>query len=130
MPARTSHAPSRPPWCVQGHKNAVLQVQWLPSGEHVVSASADRTVRGWDVHTGQQVKRYREHTEPVNGVGVLRRGPPLVVSASDDCTAKVWDMRAKRSTATLKDPFQVTTCAFSDAGDAVYTGGLDNTVKV
>jgi len=33
----------------------VLELHWLPSGEQVVSASADRTVRGWDVHTGTQV---------------------------------------------------------------------------
>ena len=42
---------------LKGHKNAVLEVHWLPDGEHLISASADRTVRGWDAHSGQQVSQ-------------------------------------------------------------------------
>lgn len=77
-----------------------------------------------------QVKRYKEHAGVVNSVCPARRGPPLLVSASDDCTARLWDMRTKRAVAVINDKFQLTAAAFADAGDAVYTGGLDNTVKV
>ena len=31
---------------------------------------------------------------------------------------------------TFKDRYQVTSVAFADAGDQVFSGGLDNTIKV
>lgn len=37
----------------------------------------------------------------------LRRGPPLVVSGGDDCEAKLWDLRQKRSVKTLGEKYQV-----------------------
>ena len=43
---------------------------------------------------------------------------------------QVWDQRAKRSVITFQDKYQVTSVAFADAGDQVYSGGLDNCVKV
>jgi hypothetical protein len=43
---------------------------------------------------------------------------------------QVWDQRAKRSVITFSDKFQVTAVQFADAGDQVYSGGLDNTIKV
>ena len=39
-------------------------------------------------------------------------------------------MRVKRSVATFDNGFQVTSVAFADAGDQVYSAGLDNLVKV
>ena len=43
---------------------------------------------------------------------------------------QVWDLRSKRSVQTLTDNFQILSVCFGDAGDQVYTAGLDNTVKV
>ena len=37
---------------------------------------------------GIQVKKMAEHDNFVNSCSVLRRGPPLIVSGSDDGTAK------------------------------------------
>uniref|UniRef100_A0A7S0S261 Anaphase-promoting complex subunit 4 WD40 domain-containing protein n=1 Tax=Chlamydomonas leiostraca TaxID=1034604 RepID=A0A7S0S261_9CHLO len=115
---------------LKGHKNAVLEVHWMPGGEQLITCSADKTVRGWDAVTNSQIKKYKEHEAVVNSVCPLRRGPPLVVSASDDCTAKLWDMRTKKSVSTFNEKFQVTAAAFAEAGDQIYTGGLDNTIKV
>ena len=39
-------------------------------------------------------------------------------------------MRVKRSVHTMEDRFQVTAVAFADAGDSVYSGGIDNAIKV
>lgn len=75
--------------CDAGHKNAVLEVQWTTDGERVLSASPDKSVRAWDAATGEQVKKMSEHDNFVNSCCPLRRGPPLLVSGSDDATAKV-----------------------------------------
>ncbi|KAG1666813.1 hypothetical protein FOA52_011654 [Chlamydomonas sp. UWO 241] len=115
---------------MKGHKNAVLEVQWTTDGDRLVSCSADKTARAWDAHTGLQIKKCTEHDNHVNSVCPIRRGPPLFVTGSDDASIKVWDHRWKRSVVTFADKFQVTAVAFADAGDQVYSGGLDNTIKV
>mmetsp|Transcript_7623 Transcript_7623/g.10296 ORF Transcript_7623/g.10296 Transcript_7623/m.10296 type:complete len:342 (+) Transcript_7623:55-1080(+) len=115
---------------MKGHRNALVDLHWMTDGASLVSASADHTVRGWDAETGQQIKKMAEHDSFVNSCCPARRGPPLVVSGSDDGTSKLWDMRVKASIQTFADDYQVTAVAFSDASDKVYTGGIDNIVKV
>ncbi|KAJ6807188.1 U5 small nuclear ribonucleoprotein 40 kDa protein [Iris pallida] len=116
---------------LHGHKNAVLDLQWTADGTQIISASPDRTLRAWDVEAGgKQIKKMAEHSSHVNSCCPSRRGPPLVVSGSDDGTSKLWDLRLRGAVQTLPDKYQITAVGFSDASDKVYTGGLDNDVKV
>lgn len=115
---------------LRGHKNAVLDLHWMTDGSQILSASPDCTLRVWDATTGKQVKRMAEHQSFVNSCCPARRGPPLVVSGSDDFTAKLWDLRERNSLQTFEDQYQICAVAFADAGDKVYTGGIDNVVKV
>lgn len=46
------------------------------------------------------------------------------------CWLQVWDIRMKKSVHTMEDRYQVTAVAFSDAGDQVYSAGIDNSIKV
>lgn len=108
----------------------MLEVHWFQDGETLLTCSSDKTVRAWDVEAGSQVKRLKEHTAIVNSVCPLRRGPQLFVSGADDGAVKVWDMRVKRSVGSFKDKFPVCAVAFADAGDQVYSAGVDNTIKV
>ena len=45
-------------------------------------------------------------------------------------TMQVWDLRSKRSVQTLQDSYQLLSVCFGDAGDTVYSAGIENTVKV
>ena len=40
---------------LKGHRNAVLDLCWTTDGQHIISASPDKTVRAWDALTGKQV---------------------------------------------------------------------------
>ena len=72
-----------------GHKNAILELHWTTDGERLITASPDKTVRAWDTKTGEQVKKMTEHENFVNSCCPLKTGPPLLVSGSDDASAKV-----------------------------------------
>ena len=115
---------------ITGHRNAVLEVQWMTDGTQLLSCSADKTVRAWDAETGASVKQMKEHSGVVNSVCPARRGPPLLVSGSDDGLTKLWDLRVRRCVHSFTSRYPVTAVAFADAGDAVYAGGLDNEVHV
>ncbi|KAE8694868.1 U5 small nuclear ribonucleoprotein 40 kDa protein [Hibiscus syriacus] len=85
---------------LKGHKNAILDLHWTTDGSQIISASPDKT------------------------------GLPLVVSGSDDGTAKLWDMRQRGAIQTFPDKYQITAVSFSDASDKIFTGGIDNDIKV
>lgn len=112
-----------------GHKNAVLELHWTGDGESIASCSPDKTLRVWDALTSEELQKYSEHTAIVNSCCTLHRGPPLIVTGSDDRTARVWDLRTKKSVQTIHERFPITSVAFSDSGDQIYTAGIENVVK-
>eukprot|EP00982_Pelagococcus_subviridis_P011038 31052-Pelagococcus_subviridis.AAC.3 len=71
----------------------------------------------------------RGHQAFVNSCAPSTRGDPLVISGSDDGTAKLWDLRRKHAVRTFPHRFQVTAVAFSKDASQVYTGGVDNVLR-
>ena len=114
---------------LNGHHNAVLEVQWSGDGERLLSCSADKTVRAWDAETGQPVKKMAEHSAIVNSVCPARGSLQLVVSGSDDGTTRLWDLRVRKCVQRFDGGFAVTAVAFNDAADGVFSGGIDNVVR-
>lgn len=54
-----------------------------PKSHLLVSASADRTLRTWDVRTGTLVKEHKGHRGPILGAALGAKGD-VVVSAGDE----------------------------------------------
>jgi Prp8 binding protein len=79
--------------------------------------------------TTLSVKNMRGHQAFVNSCAPSTRGDPLVISGSDDGTAKLWDLRRKHAVRTFPHRFQVTAVAFSKDASQVYTGGVDNVLR-
>ncbi len=74
-----------------GHTQAVKAVAITPDSQFAISASADRTLKVWNIDTGVSVRTLQGHTDEVNGVAVTFDGR-YAVSASSDHTLKVWDI--------------------------------------
>eukprot|EP00281_Chroomonas_sp_CCMP1168_P030572 CAMPEP_0206240236 /NCGR_PEP_ID=MMETSP0047_2-20121206/15829_1 /ASSEMBLY_ACC=CAM_ASM_000192 /TAXON_ID=195065 /ORGANISM="Chroomonas mesostigmatica_cf, Strain CCMP1168" /LENGTH=432 /DNA_ID=CAMNT_0053665001 /DNA_START=12 /DNA_END=1308 /DNA_ORIENTATION=- len=115
---------------LRGHKQAVLQLQWQDDQVHLWSCSADKMVMLWDVETGKRVKKFVGHSSFVNSVCPSRKGEQLGVSGSDDGMVLVWDPRQRGAAIEFTDSYQVTAVEFSDDGQTVFSGGLDNEIKV
>ncbi|EFA74568.1 WD40 repeat-containing protein [Heterostelium album PN500] len=115
---------------LKGHKGSVTELHWDRDGEQLYSVCTDKSVGIWDVKEGRLIKRIREHHAFVNSCCPVRRGPPLVATASDDCSARVFDTRKRHSVQTFQHKYPVTAVCFSDASDQVITGGIDNVVRV
>jgi len=110
----------------KGHKNAVLDVKWHPDSSMLHSCGADKLIFSWDTVDFSRIRTYKGHEQIINSVACTN---DLLASGSDDCTVKLWDARAKSSTATFKLDYQITVVEFSKHGDLLFFGGLDNSIK-
>jgi len=64
-----------------GHAGDILGVTFNPNGKHLVSWSADKTARLWDLQTGGQVRLF-EHDAPVEFARFSPDGSRLLTMAS------------------------------------------------
>ncbi|WP_437589434.1 AAA family ATPase [Sorangium sp. So ce1000] len=76
---------------LEGHTNAVAGVAMTQDGRFAVSGSWDKTLKVWDLATGQLLRTLAGHADSVNGVAVTSDGR-IAVSASSDKTLKVWNL--------------------------------------
>lgn len=113
-----------------GHKGAVLDLQWSRDSEIIFSASADMHLASWDLTSGQRIRRYIGHEEVINSLDISKRGEELLISGSDDGTIGIWDPRTKNAADYIETQFPITAVAISEAGNEIYSGGIDNDIKV
>jgi len=115
---------------LNGHKGAILDLHWSRDSRIVFSASADSLLASWDAENGARIRRYVGHGDIINAFDVARRGPEVMVSGSDDGTIGIWDPRQKESIDYLETKTPVTAVAMSEAGNEIFSGSIDNDVKV
>ncbi|KAK2833523.1 hypothetical protein Q5P01_017412 [Channa striata] len=86
-----------------GHTDTVLSLDVFKKGSHFASCAKDRSVRVWhiDSDSGQVrcVAQGFSHTNAVGSISCSRMKASFIVSGSQDCTVKVWDLPADLSTA-------------------------------
>ncbi|KAL9957673.1 hypothetical protein ACROYT_G034597 [Oculina patagonica] len=93
---------------LKGHRGPVWDVKL--SGDRVVTCGEDGTIRVWDSWTSHCLAVYSGHLDAVLSIS-LRQMPglsphadiphDLIVSGSQDCTVKVWDMKTPCPSAKL-----------------------------
>ncbi|MEA3333676.1 MAG: WD40 repeat domain-containing protein [Pseudomonadota bacterium] len=76
---------------LSGHQGLVWSIDFSPDSRLLISGSNDRSVRLWDVESGQQIQILESHQNDVNSVAFSPDGL-LAASASDDRTVRVWDL--------------------------------------
>ncbi|KAH8843810.1 hypothetical protein MCOR27_010887 [Pyricularia oryzae] len=81
---------------LKGHVAAVMDVQFSPNGEELVSGSYDRTIRLWKRDKGHSADIY--HTKRMQRVFASAWTPDnkYVLSGSDDGNVRLWRARASQ----------------------------------
>ena len=81
----------------------------MPSGDHILTCSRDKSVRMWEVATGFCTKTFLGHREWVRMVRVNVDGS-LMATCSNDQTVRVWVIASKESKLELRDHEHVVEC--------------------
>ncbi|WP_437718588.1 AAA family ATPase [Sorangium sp. So ce448] len=115
---------------LHGHSASVNACALSPDGQRIVSASADSTLKVWDLATGKLLSTIEGHSGGVNACAVSPDGL-RIVSASADSTLKVWNLATGKLLSTLEGHSGwVNDCALSPDGLRIISASSDRTLKV
>ena len=112
------------------HEGRVTSAQFNRDGRWIVTASADKTARIWDVRSGRPLIEPLMHGDGVTSASFSSDGHRLVTACSDG-TAGVWDTRTGQPlTKLLKHEADVNSAQFSPDGSRIVTASADNSARV
>jgi WD40 repeat protein len=113
-----------------GHSAAVCAVTLLEDVKQAVSASADKTLKLWNIESGQVLRSLAGHSASVCAVALVPGGRQ-VVSASADKTLKMWDLESGQQRLELKGHTgSVTAIAIWPDGKHAVSGSTDKTLRL
>ncbi len=108
-----------------------------PDGKTAVSASADKTLKQWNLETGKEISTLTGHNDYVTAVAMPAAGRAnapdgkTAVSASFDKTLKLWDLQTGQEIFTLTGHNDsVNAVAIAPDGKTAVSASDDNTLKV
>ena len=110
-----------------GHKKNINQVRFSPDGQTIASASADHTIKLWNLQ-GNLQGTLRGHKGSVTSVSFSPNGK-IIASGSRDKTIMLWE-RDRRCKKKFDTGSEVTSISFSPDSERIASANRDNTVKL
>ncbi len=121
--------------CLTGHTAAVECVVFSSDGLRALSGSQDKTIRLWDLETGETIRQFAENPQHVFGVALSADGKQALSAGSDhanrDFAVRLWgveDGKEIRRFAGHTD--QVWNVIFSPDGNRVLSWSQDGTLRL
>jgi WD40 repeat protein/serine/threonine protein kinase len=114
---------------LQGHSQNVTSVCFSRDGRFLISGSDDKTIRLWDVATGEEIRCFQGHTDKVTAVSVSPDGRHLL-SGSRDKTLRLWDVATGKEVRRFEGHTDaVHAVCFTTYGLRAVSGGKDETIR-
>lgn len=111
------------------HVGAVssLAFDWQ-NGQRLASASADSTIKIWDIVSGRAVTTLAGHRDKVSTVAFIPNNP-ILASGSADSTIKLWDVNSGLELATMQGHTgEVYSLSVEPSAARMVSGGADNQI--
>ncbi|MEH2291630.1 MAG: hypothetical protein V7K31_00480, partial [Nostoc sp.] len=115
---------------LSGHSDRVTAVALTPDGKQVISASDDRTLKLWNLETGENERTFYGHSGMVTAVALTPNGKQLI-SASEDNTLNLWNLETGEDERTFYGHNSVVTAiALTPDGKQLISASEDNTLNL
>jgi WD40 repeat protein len=113
-----------------GHHATVMALAISPDGKTFATASYDRSVRLWDLASGECRKKLTGHTGPVRALAFSPDGLQIA-SAGSDLSIKTWNVK----TGSLQNSWRghdnmIRSLTFSRDGERLISAANDRTIKI
>ncbi|MGI2905082.1 protein kinase domain-containing protein [Tolypothrix sp. VBCCA 56010] len=114
-----------------GHSNSVNSVAISPDGNTLASGSYDKTIKLWNLATGEQIRTLSGHSNVLISVAFSPDGKTLASGSIPDDTIKLWNLATKEQIRTLSGHSDVLiSVAISPDGNTLASGSYDKTIKL
>lgn len=124
------HAPWKLLRVISGHLGWVRTLAVDPDNQYFVSGAGDRTIKIWDLATGNLRLTLTGHISTVRGLAVSPRHPYLF-SCGEDKKVKCWDLEANKVIRDYHGHLSgVYTLSLHPTLDVLVTGGRDGVARV
>jgi WD40 repeat protein/predicted Ser/Thr protein kinase len=115
---------------IDGHTSFINYLLISPDGQTLASASADKTIKLWNLATGQEIRTLRGHSSFVNYIVISPDGQ-ILASASADKTIKLWNLATGKEIRTISGHTSfVNYLAISRDGQILVSASADKTIKL
>jgi WD40 repeat protein len=123
-----------PPAPVKAHTAIVHGVAVSPDGTLLATAGFDNLAKIWEIGPAGTLKEKKVltgHSAPVYAVAFHPTDPKVLATASQDKTARLWDIEEGKMKVELKGHTDIVdTIAFSPDGKSLATASADKTVRL
>ncbi|RYN28491.1 Pre-mRNA-splicing factor [Alternaria arborescens] len=124
------HAPWKVKTVISGHMGWVRSVAMEPGNQWFATGAADRTIKLWDLASGQLKITLTGHISAVRGLAVSPRHPYLF-SCGEDKMVKCWDLETNKVIRHYHGHLSgVYSLSLHPTVDVLCTGGRDGVVRV
>jgi WD40 repeat protein len=118
-----------------GHDDSIRAVTFSPDGKTIATGSVDKTIKLWQVETGDLIKTLSDSSnssEYINSVAFNSDGK-ILVSADEDKTIKLWNVNQGKVIRTLSASSAGVNSAIFTNGDRTIISGSaaeDNKLRI
>ena len=121
----------------EGHESnegKITSVAFLPDGDSVATGGKDKTIRIWDLHTGQELQRLTD-SMPIGSISISSKGDLIATAGEPDIggssAAHLWDRRSGKNIRSFDGrKGSIRAIAFSPDGKRLATASDDHTTRL
>mmetsp|Transcript_63799 Transcript_63799/g.132867 ORF Transcript_63799/g.132867 Transcript_63799/m.132867 type:complete len:495 (+) Transcript_63799:153-1637(+) len=130
MPKPEWHAPWKLMRVISGHLGWVRCICVEPGNEWFCTGAGDRTLKLWDLASGDLKLTLTGHISPVRGIAISDRHP-YMFTVGEDKLVKCWDLETNKVIRHYHGHLSgVYCCSLHPTLDVLCTGGRDSSVRV